>query len=524
MLRKSLFFGFLTLATIARGQYFQFTQYNFTTQRVNPAWVGLSRDASADFIYRNQKTGGDFQLNTNALSFAYPFFKRSTGQPWSGVGISLLSDKSGPLFKSQEAAVTYAVNVSTGRYQNLSLGFKGLMRWQRVNFDGLFTGLQYLDGHGFDPAIDNGELPNAYQSNFFTLSSGLLWQQTNRYGKLLKQVGFSFFDFNKPNPNFLDGRQDELPSTLVAHIAWAVHQKNQWTVVPEVLLTHSSSKNVFTGGTRFQYDLSKIRHVDLITKYAVGRSGILGIQLHQERFSFGISYDFPVVVRNAGNVGALEIGLQYRSPVDPKSKKASARKKRKKPAQTARQNQVPKDKNTTSNINTNGTTKTPVKESGIPPVVAELPNDSIKIPPVEIVEVNPIPEKVPSGSAAAGNISVDPFLVEKITLHFRFEYNSIDLDEDTEEFLDELIRTMKDNDRLSLQITGHTDNVGTAHLNQRLSLKRAETVKQHLLKQGIDSSRITTQGKGLTEPLNGNSTDEERALNRRVEIKLVSNR
>jgi type IX secretion system PorP/SprF family membrane protein len=526
MLRKYLVIGFLVLATIARGQYFQFTQYNFTAQRVNPAWVGLSRDASLDFIYRHQKTGGDFQLNTNALSVAYPFFQRSTGKPWSGIGVSLLSDKSGPLFKSQEAAVTYAVNISTGRYQNLSLGFKGLMRWQRVNFDGLFTGLQYLDGHGFDPALDNGELPNSFQSNFFTLSSGLLWQQTNRYGKLLKQIGFSFFDFNKPNPNFRDGREDELPSTLVAHLAWVVHQQNQWTIMPEVLLTHSSSKNVITGGGRFQYDLSKTRHVDFITKYAVGRSGIAGIQLHQENFSFGISYDFPLGNRNVGNVGAFELGLEYRSPMDPKSKKASAKKKakRKKSALAANQNQIPSNKNSTSAKAGDGTQKTPGPNPSTATATPDAGPSITKIPAIEITEVNPVPEKDRGASAAAGNISFDPLLVEKITLHFRFEYNSTDLDEDTEEFLDELIRTMQENEKLSVMITGHTDNVGSAHLNHRLSLKRAEAVKAYLLKQGIDLPRITTEGKGLTEPLNGNSTDEERALNRRVEIKLVSNR
>ncbi len=49
--------------------------------------------------------------------------------------------------------------------------------------------------------------------------------------------------------------------------------------------------------------------IDLITKYVVGRSGIVGIQFHQEKFSFGVSYDFPVFYTNAGNLGALEIGL-----------------------------------------------------------------------------------------------------------------------------------------------------------------------------------------------------------------------
>lgn len=516
--------GFLSFQ-LSQAQYFQFTQYNFSTQRVNPAWVGLTRDAIVDFAYRHQKTGGPFQINTNFLSVAYPFFQKSTGQPWSGLGISVMADKSGPLFKSQEASISYAVNINTGRYQKLSLGFKGLMRWQRINYDGLFTGSQYLEGHGFDPALDNGETPQPFQNNFFTLSSGFLWQETNRYGKLLKQVGFSFFDFNKPNPSFLDGSQDELPSTLVANIAWSVYQKNKLTVVPELILTHSSSKNVITGGSRFQYDLSKTQHVDFLLKYSAGRSGILGIQLHKETISVGLSYDFPVVIKNVGNLGALEVGLELRSPVDPKNKRGYTKKKNSR-KRTVGSRKKDKNKNATAKSKkSNDGAKKVVQAKPVPPVkkIETIKDTATTISAIEIVELDTITSQTPGGDATAGKIMHEPLLVEKITLHFRFEYNSTDLDEETESFLNDLSQTLKENKKLSIQITGHTDNIGSGHLNQRLSLRRADAVKSFLLKQGIEDARITTTGKGMDEPLNGNNTEQERALNRRVEISLISN-
>ena len=516
-----LFLSIITTSLWA--QYFQFTQFNFSTQRVNPAWVGLSRDAMVDFTYRNQKTGGPFQINTNFLSVAYPFFQRSTGQPWSGIGISLLADKSGPLFKSQEAAITYAVNVNTGRYQKISLGFKGLMRWQRINFDGLFTGAQYLQGHGFDPALDNGEIPQPFQNNFFTLSAGILWQETNRYGKLLKQIGFSFFDFNKPNPSFLDGSQDELPSTVVAHLAWAVYQKDKLTITPEAIMTHSNTKDVITGGGKFQYDVSRSQHVDLLLKYSIGRSGIAGLQLHKENFSLGISYDFPVLAKNVGNTGAVEIGLELRSPVDPKSRRSLSKNKNYRKSLQAKRNGNTKKTNTRSAKSNDGATKSaqtkPPKQNR---AIEHVDSTAHKISSIQIIEIDTAGQDDPTVEATAGKISHEPFLVEKITLHFRFDYNSIDLDEETELFLHELSQTLKDNEKLSVQITGHTDNVGSAHLNQRLSLKRAEAVKSYLQKEGIESSRISTNGKGLTEPLNENKTEEEREINRRVEIKLIS--
>ena len=520
-------FAIFIIPVRVRAQYFQFTQYNFSVQRVNPAWVGLTRDALIDLQYRNQKTGGDFQLNTNFLSVAYPFFNRSTGKPWSGLGISLLSDQSGPLFKSQEAAMTVAVNISTGLNQNLSLGFKGLMRWQRINLDGLFTGSQYLEGHGFSPSLDNGEVPKPFQNNFFTISSGLLWQQTNRDGKLLKQFGFSFFDFNKPNPTFLDGSQDELPSTLVAHGSIQVFQKNKLSIVLEFLITRSSSKSMIMAGAKFPYALDKLNHIDLLMKYVIGRSGILGLQLHREKFSVGMSYDFPMGAKNVGNLGAMEIGLEYRSPVDPKSKRDLAKKKAKKrKAELAkRKSKQPVKKNVVA--------KTPIKKDSLPQSPERIVSfketisersDSINKPiPAVIVEKDESQNSSINTEAKAGPFTYEPHLVEKIILHFRFNYNSTDIDEESEIFLEELSQTLLSNPSLSLKITGHTDNIGSPYLNNRLSWKRAEVVKAHLLILGVSQSIISTEGKGMEEPLNANATDEERALNRRVEIKLMNN-
>jgi len=514
VLMSCLLLGAYTL----HAQYFQFSQYNFSVQRVNPAWIGLTSDALVDFAFRNQKTGGDFQINTNFLSVAYPFVRASTGKPLGGIGFSVMSDKSGPLFKSQEASATLAVNIPTGRYQNLSVGFKVLTRWQRINTEGLFTGAQYLEGHGFNPALDNGEIPKPFQNRFITFSSGLLWQETNRKGVLQKQLGFSFFDFNQPSPTFLDGSQDELPSTVIVHGAWRIYQNQQLGILPEFILTHSSSKNVLTGGGRFEYVLGKSKdQVDVLIKYAVGRSGIFGLQFHRENYSIGFSYDFPIG-DNVANMGAFEVGLEYRTPVDPRSKRELARKrnaKKKKTSQAKRtQNGTPEKKQPLQKKT--GELVSAKKDSS-----SIVPIDSVSDKSVEIVKLDSITDRSKSNpEVAAGNINHEPLLIEKITLHFRFKYNSIELDDETEQFLLELTNTLLENTNLSVQIIGHTDNVGPPHLNQRLSIKRAEAVKAYMTKAGVAPDRVITQGKGMNEPLNNNATETERAHNRRVEIKL----
>ena len=77
----------------ARAQYFQFSQYNFTGQRINPASVASSPNASLDIIYRNQSAAPDVRLKSAMISATYPFISRQTALPWSGMGISVMDDR-----------------------------------------------------------------------------------------------------------------------------------------------------------------------------------------------------------------------------------------------------------------------------------------------------------------------------------------------------------------------------------------------------------------------------------------------
>ena len=72
----------------------------------------------------------------------------------------------------------------------------------------------------------------------------------------------------------------------------------------------------------------------------------------------------------------------------------------------------------------------------------------------------------------------------------------------------------------SMTITGHTDSVGSAASNQRLSERRAEAVKSYLVAKGVDGSKIKTVGRGLTQPVADNKTPQGRAQNRRVELEV----
>ncbi len=75
---------------------------------------------------------------------------------------------------------------------------------------------------------------------------------------------------------------------------------------------------------------------------------------------------------------------------------------------------------------------------------------------------------------------------------------------------------------IEILIEGHTDNVGTHPINDALSLKRAESVKGYLVKQGIPAKRVSTTGFGERKPLASNNSEFGRRLNRRTEIVIVA--
>jgi OOP family OmpA-OmpF porin len=71
---------------------------------------------------------------------------------------------------------------------------------------------------------------------------------------------------------------------------------------------------------------------------------------------------------------------------------------------------------------------------------------------------------------------------------------------------------------------GHTDSIGGDAYNQKLSVRRADAVKNYLVDKGIEKNRVYTEGKGEKQPVADNKTAEGRAKNRRVEIEVVGTR
>ncbi|MBC3373932.1 OmpA family protein [Pseudomonas sp. SWRI92] len=140
---------------------------------------------------------------------------------------------------------------------------------------------------------------------------------------------------------------------------------------------------------------------------------------------------------------------------------------------------------------------TPVEHHGcpLPQYPASVPQDEPETPTSEVITLND-----------AGKVL--------------FDFDQSDLTAAARGQLDGLVAKLSHANVASIRVVGHTDSVGTDTYNEGLSERRAGSVVEYLLTQGLAPDKLTSEGKGESEPVADNETDEGRAQNRRVELHI----
>ncbi|MEJ7737397.1 MAG: OmpA family protein [Chitinophagaceae bacterium] len=104
-----------------------------------------------------------------------------------------------------------------------------------------------------------------------------------------------------------------------------------------------------------------------------------------------------------------------------------------------------------------------------------------------------------------------------------FDVNKFDLKMESQVELDNIVKLLKDNPALKIQINGHTDNIGKPADNLKLSNDRAQSVVRYITSKGIDAKRLSFKGFGDQQPVSNNTSEEGKARNRRTELKVINN-
>jgi OOP family OmpA-OmpF porin len=132
-------------------------------------------------------------------------------------------------------------------------------------------------------------------------------------------------------------------------------------------------------------------------------------------------------------------------------------------------------------------------------------------PPHEIEPPPPAPAPAPP-----------PPVKKKIVLRgVNFDFDKSTIRRDAADTLDEAARILREEQQVSVSVDGHTDARGTDEYNQRLSERRADAVKDYLVRVGVGGGRLQAQGFGESRPVASNETEEGRAQNRRVELNII---
>jgi OmpA-OmpF porin, OOP family len=104
-----------------------------------------------------------------------------------------------------------------------------------------------------------------------------------------------------------------------------------------------------------------------------------------------------------------------------------------------------------------------------------------------------------------------------------FEVGNSKIDPESYPELDLVVNMMRENPTMVIQLEGHTDYVGAAVDNMKLSQRRVESAKSYIASQGIAKSRLKTKAFGGSQPLSRDNTPEAHRLNRRVEVRILQN-
>jgi len=153
------------------------------------------------------------------------------------------------------------------------------------------------------------------------------------------------------------------------------------------------------------------------------------------------------------------------------------------------------------------------------------PGERLSDPPKQCIPPAPKQKIVEKASTIEAPLTTFEFEVGDI-LELRnifFEFDKAELLPESKEELGMLVDLLYDHPHMEVEISGHTDNVGSEGYNQKLSEARAKAVADYLVEHKTDKDRVSYKGYGLSKPIASNDSEEGRKQNRRVEFKVIKN-
>lgn len=465
---------------LAQETVYSLNQY--TPLRYNPSYSVLDYAAGLSLFHEEYSVGaGDF-INTNSLNAEWPFIQKESGRRLLGLGLSFLGRDAGQsdLLQTYDVGLSVATPIQLTGSQFLNFGAGLNYVNKRTSMENLSTGSQWIASEfRYDPNATLGESFSTQNINYLSLSAGLSW---TLHADVVRHtmVSVSGYDLNQPTESFFE-EASMLPATWVAFAESVLYQNHRLAFTPSFYYVHRGEVNSYKAflSTKLlfedtnPYDILKSGNIDLQLSYGFSGDAAASIMLNQPNFSAGFSYNFPITNDNPYLESVMQVGLSFKKTLW-------------------------KPKPQIIVIESTPTTRLFDFEERRQPIMEKSEMDQVRDQLTALDEVKSL-----------------QFELDK---DFKFDFGGAELPESAHEFLDDLIRLMDENPQFTLSVIGHTDNVGSKNANYELSVKRAQVVADYLVEGGLETNRIAVVGRGDTEPVSDNDTEEGKAKNRRVEF------
>ncbi|MBW3544979.1 MAG: OmpA family protein, partial [Bacteroidetes bacterium] len=424
---------------------------------------------------------------------------------WGGIGLGVLSDKAEDVgsLVNQQLSASFAYTLGLAGPLRLALGSQLAYSQQRLGFGTITTGSQWVPNTGYVPGASTGEEWQSRSLSSWNLGSGLSLYGEKEPGLISWQLGLSAYALNQPG-NSLAAEGYRQPVSYRAQAAVLAFHDRRFSLVPDVSAQLEGGRQLWSLGSLLKYKFQNDNPFDpvasgsinLLTRAIVANTLVMGIQLEQPHYVVGFSYDwgFGKERTNQPAIGVAEFAISLRKSIGRKKQQA-------KPAELGEVRQLFEEE---SNL----------KQTDSPAAAAR--ERSSDLPGSDLPEGEALPSEQVSRPYEGEGVSF------ALRHDFSFAFNDASLNEDSRQWLDELYELLQNNPHLNLQVIGHTDDVGTRKANQQLSEQRAIAVYDYLLQKGLAAERMNYEGRGAKEPLVPNSSEAQRAQNRRVAFVLYT--
>lgn len=547
---------------------------NFSQHWNAPTQFDVAKPASINHLqtgiqYRSQWPEALNSYRTYAGHVVYPLIKESLNNSQFGaVALEYVSDASGlgGIYKKNQIKGTVNYKTALSKYYNLSFGLRGGNTWSALTTEGLTSGNQYQNG-AYQSGSALGETFENVSASMFTLDAGIRLSNNDRE-KENWYVSASLYNVGRSTYGF--SAKETYPSRLSIAGGSVLLETSYFKITPNFLYQRQSTSALTVVGSNFYYKIDQSPPRGLGSTNLIGmglfsriqHDLIVAAEIKQENFSVGLSYDFHANKNSLRPTSSFEIFLSYDIAVKPRDWKIVDFKKKVVPEELSyapdlkMRKELPKPEIKTTAIDSNltiveiklldpelkvkstdteitfqnldDTTDTRHEKSynrdstAFIAYLSKNTNFAITIKRAGFYNKTLKFNTGQRDSLAIPNKLKLIVLGEVLVLSkIHFKSGVDELNPSSEPELISLVNFLTEYPNIIAEISGHTDNLGSADLNLLLSQKRAEAIVNYLVIRDIDKKRLVARGFGESKPLVPNDSDENRAKNRRVELKII---